>query len=160
VSEVVDGSLELPLLAERGAMSRINWTQVGVFAGVVLVTFIIGIMLLPFVFGWYGGSLAMGPGRRGGGTQDDGCPFCGGPGRYTTWGVGGLFGWIFMLGTMLFPLGLLVLLILGIVWLVRAGSRSSSQTSPPSRMCPKCGKPLEVDWRACPFCAEDLEQLG
>jgi hypothetical protein len=140
-------------------MSKINWTQVGVFAAVVLVTFVIGIMLLPLVLGWYGGSWTMGPGMMGGRTQGGWCPFCGGTGRYSGWGFGGIFGWVFMFVALLFPVGLLVLLALGIIWVARRVIRPSSQTQSSSPTCPKCGQAVEVDWRACPFCREDLERL-
>jgi F0F1-type ATP synthase assembly protein I len=140
-------------------MNRITWRQAVAFVAVVLVTLVIGIMLLPLVFGWYGGAWTMGPGMMGGQTQGDWCPFCGGTGRYQGWGFGGVFGWFFMLGTLLFPLGLLVLLILGIVWVARAVSRPTNQSASPGHTCPKCGKAVEVDWRACPFCAEDFERL-
>lgn len=129
----------------------------GVFASVVLVTFIIGIMLLPLGFGWYGGSWAMGPGMMGGRTQGGWCPFCGGTGRYSGWGFGGVFSWVFMLGTMLFPLGLLVLLILGAVWLVRSMSRPASRVPAAPRECPECGKSVAADWRHCPECGHVLE---
>ena len=141
-------------------MSRINWTHIVAFAAIVLVIFIIGIMLLPLVFGWSGVSWSMGPGMMGGQTQGGWCPFCGGTGTSSGWGFGGVFGWFFMLMAILFPVGLLVLLILGIAWVVRAVSRPTNQTPSSGQTCPKCGKAVEVDWRACPFCQEDLERLG
>ena len=141
-------------------MNRINWPQVGVFAAIVLVIFVIGVTILPFVFGWYGGSSAMGPGMMGGQTQGGWCPFCGGTGTSSGWGSGGVFAWVFVLMAILLPVGLLVLLILGIVWVARAVSRPTNQSESPGQTCPKCGKAVEVDWRACPFCAEDFEQLG
>jgi hypothetical protein len=141
-------------------MNRINWTQVGVFAAIVVVIFVIGVTLLPLVFGWYGGSSAMGPGMMGGQTQGGWCPFCGGTGRGSGGFFGGMFGWAFMLMAVLFPVGLLVLLILGVVWVARAVSRPTNQSASPGQTCPHCGKAVEVDWRACPFCAEDFERLG
>jgi len=141
-------------------MNRINWTQVGVFAAIVLVIFVIGVALLPLVFGWYGGSWAMGPGMMGGQTQGGWCPFCGGTGRSSGGFLGGVFGWVFMLMAIVFPVGLLVLLILGIVWMARVVSRSTAQSASPGQTCPHCGKAVEVDWRACPFCQEDLERLS
>lgn len=135
-------------------MNRINWTQVGVFAVIVLAIFLVGITVLPFLFGGYG------RGMMGGGWSEGWCPFCGGTGRSAGGFFGGIFGWLFMLMAMLFPLGLLVLLILGIFWLIRSVSRSTSEVAPPSALsCPKCGKPVEVDWRACPFCEEKLQGL-
>jgi hypothetical protein len=137
-------------------MNRINWTQIGVFAAIVLVVFVVGITLLPFLFAGWG---MMGPGMMGSGASEGWCPFCGGTGRSTGGFFGGTFGWPFMLVTMLFPLGLLVLVILGIVWLVRAVTQPPSRTPPAPQTCRKCGKPVEVGWRVCPFCEEDLLQL-
>lgn len=140
-------------------MSGITWKQVVAFVAIVAVTFLVGILLLPFVLGWYGGSWGMGPGMMGGQPQGGWCPVCGGTGRYPGWGIGGVFGWLFALALMLFPVGLLVLLLLGIVWVARAVFRPTSQTPSPKQTCPHCGKAVEVDWRACPFCQEDLQRL-
>jgi hypothetical protein len=138
-------------------MNRISWTQVGVFAAIVVVILLVGIMALPLLFGGWG---TMGPGMMGGESSGGWCPFCGGTGRDPGGFFGGMFGWLFMLTAMLFPLGLLVLLILGIVWLVRSVSGSATEVTPPSvRACPRCAKPVAVDWRACPFCEERLLEL-
>ncbi len=138
-------------------MNRINWTQIGVFAAIVLVVFLVGITLLSFLFGGWG---MMGRGMMGRGWTEGWCPFCGGTGRYPGGFFGGIFGWTFMLMATLFPLGLLALLVLGIVWLVRTASRPASQAEPRSvQTCRKCGKAVKVDWRVCPFCEEDLHQL-
>ena len=141
-------------------MNRINWTRVGVFAAIVVVIFVIGVTLLPLVFGWYGGSWAMGPGMMGGQTQGGWCPFCGGTGTNSGWGSGGVFGWFFMLMAILFPMGLLVLLILGVVWLVRGSSRPRGSAPEPPRGCPECGKPVAGDWHHCPECGHGLDGDG
>jgi hypothetical protein len=141
-------------------MNRINWTQVVAFVAIVLVTFVIGMMLLPLVFGWYGGFRTMGPGMMGGQTQGGWCPSCGGTGRHQGWGFGGMFGWFFTLGTMLFPLGLLALLILGVVWLVRGTSRPHGSAPEAPRGCPECGKPVAGDWHHCPECGHGLDSDG
>lgn len=139
-------------------MSRINWTQVGVFAAVALVIFILGITLLPALVRGYGGWWMMGPGMMSRGWSEGWCPFCGGTGRYPGGFFGVMFGWLFMLVAILFPLGLLVLLALGIVWLVRAVGRLPSGTAPSPHTCPKCGKPVAADWRLCPHCGEELQR--
>ena len=137
-------------------MSRINWAQVAVFVIVVGVIFALGITLVPLVFGVYGGWGTMGPGMMGSGSSGDWCPFCGGTGRFPGGFFGGMFGWLFVLAAMLFPLGLLVLVILGIVWLVRTTSRPQDGIAPSPQECPSCGQPVAGDWHHCPQCGADL----
>ncbi len=141
-------------------MDRIKWTQVGVFAAIVFLIFMVGITVLPFFFGGYGGWGMMGPRMMGGERWGGWWPFCGGTGRSPGGFYGGIFGWLFMLPVMLIPLGLLVLLALGIIWVVRTVGRPSGEAEPSALTCPKCGKAVEVDWRVCPFCEEDLQKLG
>lgn len=127
---------------------RINWTQVLVFGAVVLVVFMLGITLLPFLLGGWG---MMGPGMMGGW-----CPWCGVTGRFGGGGlVGGLFGLIFTLLGLLIPIGLLGLLIIGGVWLVRTIGGTAAVV-PPSPMCPHCGRPVQADWQHCPYCGQEL----
>ncbi len=96
-------------------MNRINWTQVFVFAVVVVLVFAVGMLVLG---GLWGGGYGMMSGYRGfepGEMMDD---------------FGGdTFGWLFMLPMCLFPLGFLVLLVVGIVWLVQARGRIDSRES-------------------------------
>jgi len=126
-------------------MSRINWTHVLVFGVVVLVVFLVGLSLLPMLFG--DGYWGMGPGMMGGW-----CPWCGGTARF---GGGGMMGGLFMLLGLLIPLGLVGLLIVGGVWLVRNVGRA---TAPPAaaKTCPGCGRPAEPGWRNCPYCGKEL----
>ena len=61
------------------------------------------------------------------------------------------FGWIGMLLMWVFPLGVLVLVVLGIVWLVNAVGRPRGQTPvAPAKTCPNCARPVQTDWRNCP----------
>lgn len=139
-------------------MNRVSWAQIAVFAGIVVLIFFCGLVLLPLflgVGGWW-----MGPGMMGGQRQGVWPPFGGGTGTYPGWGLGGVVGWFLMLGMMFVPLAVLALLILGAVWLVRATSGPPRHTDSSTPLCPHCGKAVEVDWRACPFCKEDLQQLG
>jgi uncharacterized membrane protein len=61
-------------------------------------------------------------------------------------------------------LGVLLLVIVGIVALVTALTRSNRavQTTPPaqittpSRTCSNCGKPAQDDWKTCPYCGNPL----
>jgi hypothetical protein len=91
----------------------------------------------------------------------------GGPGYWNRGGMmggysgmmGGFapFGWIGMLLMWVFPLGVLVLVVLGIVWLVNAVSRSRGQAPvAPAKTCPNCARPVQADWRNCPHCGTAL----
>ena len=119
-------------------MNRTNWGQVVVFAVAALLVLLIGASWL----GGYGGWGMMGPGMMGG------------------WGFGP-FGWLAMIFMWLFPLGFLALLVVGIVWLLRQASGSSGAVGGPSQTavgqpCPSCGRPVQADWRVCPYCGQQL----
>ena len=120
-------------------MNRVNWTQVGVFAVVVLLVVLIGAGLLGG-FGGYNYGM-MGPGMMGG------------------WGFGP-FGWLGMLFMWIVPLGFLALLVAGIVWLVRAAAgglpHAGPQAPPVIGTCPACGRPTQAGWQHCPYCGESL----
>jgi hypothetical protein len=67
------------------------------------------------------------------------------------------FGLIGMLLMWVFPLGVLVLVVLGIVWLVNAVSRPRGQAPvAPAGTCPNCAQPVQTDWRNCPHCGTAL----
>ena len=83
-------------------MNRINWTQVAVFAVVVMLVFAVGMGVLSSLWGGYGGYGMMGLGMMGGNRGYGPSGMMGGYG-------GGLFGWLFMLLMCLFPLGFLAL---------------------------------------------------
>ncbi len=137
-------------------MGRINWAQVAVFGAIVLLISLVGIMVLPIVFGGYGGWGPMGQGMMGSWGEGGWCPFCGGTGRSYGGGFfGGVIGWLFVLMMVLFPVGLLALVILGIIWLARTVSRPASRAAP---VCPDCAKPMAADWRACPYCGGRFEK--
>ncbi len=119
-------------------MNRINWTQVAVFAVVVVLVFAVGMGVLSSL--WGGGYGMMGSGMMGG------------------YG-GGLFSWLFMLPMCLFPLGFLALLVVGIVWLVRTVS-GTQPGAPVSKVCPECHRALQAGWKACPYCGATLGSAG
>jgi hypothetical protein len=71
----------------------------------------------------------------------------------------------------LFWLGFLALIVLGIVWLVRrlrqpvapvaavataAPVESTVPVAPvaETHACPKCGQPIQADWKHCPYCGK------
>jgi hypothetical protein len=116
-------------------MKKINW----------LVVSLIGVIVLLFLFG--GGMMMGGWGYRGWGMM-------GGPGMMGSLGYSP-FGWIGMLFMWLIPVGFIVLIALGIVWLARnIGNPTSSSTG---HNCPNCGKGTQADWQNCPYCGKALK---
>jgi hypothetical protein len=127
----------------------------GIFAGflaVIVVLALVGGLFLsrPWGLGYIGcpawgsrtGGYMMGPGMMWG--------FSGGF---------GLLGWTFALIGMLIPLALLALLVIGVVWGVQSLTRQPvfASSTPPSastsgRHCPECDRPMQDDWRVCPYC--------
>jgi H+/Cl- antiporter ClcA len=115
-------------------MNKTAWTVLAVIGIIVLLVFLAGASLLG---GWgYGRWGMMGPGMMGG------------------WGRAP-FGWIGMIFMWLIPVGFVVLLVLGIIWLVRAIS-SPTGAHPAPRACSNCGRPAQPDWRVCPYCGKEL----
>jgi len=62
----------------------------------------------------------------------------------------------------LFSLGFLALVVMGIIWLVRS-LRTPKPVDAPVAMpaavvnpCKKCGKPLQDDWKVCPYCGKKV----
>ena len=118
---------------------------------VAFVALLAGAMLGPFFIG--GGGL----GYRGGMMGGYGGGMTLAP--HASAGVGGLapFGLIGMLLMWVFPLGVLVLVVLGVVWLVNAVSRPRGQAPvAPAKTCPNCARPVQADWRNCPHCGTAL----
>jgi hypothetical protein len=89
-------------------------------------------------------------------------------GRFWGGGYGGMmgggygfmnpFGWIGMLLGLLVPIGVLILLVFGVIWLVNGLTRSGNPASNPSvnPNCPSCGKPTQTGWTTCPYCGKPL----
>ena len=120
-------------------MKNVNRTAVVIFCVVVLLVFLVGVSLMG---GWgYGGWGRMGPGMMG-------------PGMMGGWGFGPI-GWIGMFFMWLIPVGLVVLVVSGIVWVVRAIGGAGTQLTP-SRACSNCGRSVKADWRNCPYCGQAL----
>ncbi len=127
-------------MVEESNCTQVNWTAVVALSIVALFAFLIGVSL----FGGFGGY----GGYRGGGMM--------GPGMMGGWGFAP-FGGIGMLLMWVFPVGFLVLLVLGIVWLVKAVSQPGSQMPvAPAKTCPNCARPMQADWRNCPHCGTAL----
>ena len=70
-------------------------------------------------------------------------------------GMMGSFGFFpFGMGLMwLIPLGTIVLIVLGVVWLV---NNLNGPKVVQGRVCPSCGKPAQADWKTCPYCGNNL----
>lgn len=63
----------------------------------------------------------------------------------------------FGLGMLLFPLLFIGLIVLGVVWLVRSATSSTTPQPPAASLfCAHCGKPLQAGWKACPYCGEKV----
>jgi hypothetical protein len=73
----------------------------------------------------------------------------------------------------LFSIGFLVLIVLGIIWLVNrlrrpavpvamaAPAATGADVAPAAPVaevhaCPKCGQPVQADWKNCPYCGKHL----
>jgi hypothetical protein len=70
----------------------------------------------------------------------------------------------------LFMLGFLALVVLGIIWLVRrlnttkpVNATAATPAATPAPMpaasvnpCTKCGRPLQADWKVCPYCGKKV----
>ncbi len=70
-------------------------------------------------------------------------------------------GWLGMGLFTLIPIGFLVLLVLGGVWVVSSLAKSgrATPTGTPavaSKACSSCGKPVQLDWKTCPYCGNSL----
>jgi len=119
-------------------MGRVNWVQVAVFGLVALLVLLVGTSLMaPWagpVGGMMGGGGMMGPGMMGG------------------WGI---LGWMWML---LVPILFVTALVLGVVLLTRQASPPQGGGGPAETAvpCPHCGRLVQVDWRACPYCGNPL----
>ncbi len=70
------------------------------------------------------------------------------------------FGWIGLLLMLFFRVGIFVLIVLGVIWLVSAASRPGRQPAAvpaaPTKPCLNCGRPVQADWRNCPYCGTPL----
>jgi membrane protein implicated in regulation of membrane protease activity len=74
---------------------------------------------------------------------------------YGMMGSRGGFGFFpFWMGLMwLVPLGTIILVVLGAVWLV---NNLSGPKTVQGRNCPSCGKSAQADWKTCPYCGNGL----
>ena len=118
-------------------MSKINWWAI---ASVVLFSALIltGASSL-LGSGWWGSSRGMG--MMGSGMTGD-------------WWVRQV---AFLPFRCLMPSLFITLLVLGIVWLVKAVGASPAQgTGGPAPTCTECGRPVQAGWQVCPYCGHKL----
>lgn len=127
-------SCKVKELKEEMNKNKINWPVVAVTTIVALLVIQVVLSLLG---GWrYGGWGMMGRGMMGG------------------WGFSP-FGWIGMILMWLIPVGLVVLVVLGITWLVQNVGKG---TSLPTNTCPSCGYRVQNEWHNCPNCGTSLSK--
>lgn len=137
-------------------MKATNWTKVLIISSITLLALMLILNLFaPLLWRQVGGwGYAYPSGYQGGGMMRGG----NGPGMmgyaHPFWGPSMFLGW-------LFPLGLLVLLVAGVVWLVQSVGRSGAPlpTASPTRACAHCGQPAQADWRNCPYCGAPLVEV-
>jgi uncharacterized membrane protein len=120
--------------------STIGWILVGLLVLVLLLVLIPGI----FMFGnGYGGMMG-GYGMMG-----------------RSYSFMSPLGWLGMALFILLSVGALVLLVIGGVWVVSSLVKSGKVTPaiPPavaSKTCLSCGKSVQTEWKACPYCGNSL----
>ncbi len=119
---------------------------------VALVALFAGAVVGPLFFGGWGMTLAPHASAGVGGYGGFG------PGMMRGFGFLPLGGIAMLM--MVFPLGILLLVLLAVVWLIAAGSRSGQQVAAvpaaPAKTCPNCQRPVQADWRNCPYCGAPL----
>lgn len=134
--------------------SIIGWIVAGVLALLLILVLIPGLFLFSHGFGGMMGGYGYGMMGRGFGYQS---PF-------------GFFGSALF---MLIPIGFVILLVLFGVWVVSSllKLRKPAVTSPAAvvsevpvpaptpiaqAICSNCGKPVQADWKNCPYCGNAL----
>ena len=127
-------------------MSKTLQWVIGISIILIAIT-VIASSILPFLLpqaAWGGWQGMMGPGHMFGGggmTGGFGMPF---------FGLG-------MITMLLWPVLIIGLIVLGVVWLVRSiGTPAAPQPPAAAIYCSNCSKPLQPGWKACPYCGEKV----
>lgn len=81
-------------------------------------------------------------------------PMMWGNGAVLSWG--GLFMGVGMLLGWLLPLALLGILLYG-AYSLGKHQPAVATVSPTSRVCPRCGNPVQTAWKHCPHCGQELQ---
>jgi uncharacterized membrane protein len=141
---------------------------IGIVIGLVILAVLVGGVLL-VRNGFHAGRERMGYSQAWSQPGPGMMPYGGfgynrrGPGMMYGFGMmpfGGLFG-------ILFSLGFLAFVVLGIVWLVQyirrpktaTGTTSVPVSSEPAiamTACKKCGRQIQADWNNCPYCGKKV----
>jgi hypothetical protein len=123
----------------------------GIVLGLLVIAAVVALIF--FGRGWFGhGGFVVRPGMmgRGFGLMGRGIGLRASP-----------LGWLGFVSMGLINLGGFILLILGVVWLVnrlRYHGTPPPVTAPslPEHTCSNCSKPVQVDWKVCPYCGNNL----
>ncbi|MBU2610009.1 MAG: zinc ribbon domain-containing protein [Chloroflexi bacterium] len=78
------------------------------------------------------------------------------PGMDTNWGIWRIS---FLPFRCLMPALFITLVVMGIVWLIRAvGGPAGARAEGPATgaTCSGCGRSIRTDWQACPYCGQKL----
>jgi uncharacterized membrane protein len=68
----------------------------------------------------------------------------------------GMMGGLMMLLVFLVPLGVIALIVVGVVALLRRPAQMTPPPQNPAKTCPNCGRSVQTDWTACPYCGKTL----
>ena len=150
-------------------MKKVWKWVIGIVIGLVVLAVLVGVGFM--VFGDFHAVRIQNGYARGWSQQGPGTlPYNGfgmqmrGPGMMGRGGIMPFGGFI----AGLICLGILALIGLGIVWLVRATRKSTRVDSPASSTvpveiptpaiatCQKCGKPIQAEWKNCPYCGKKV----
>ncbi len=118
---------------------RVTPGEVLVFILVVLGVLLIGSLFLMFFWGM--GSMGwgmMGPGMMGPGT------------------IGGMGTWWWLMSCLI-PIGLVLLIVLGVAGLLGLTQRAPESSSA-KQTCPNCGQDVQAGWQLCPYCGTALQE--
>ena len=140
---------------------------IGIVLGLVILAVLVGVGFM--VLGNFHGQRAEILNSRGFSQRGPWLTPYGGFGHMRGPGMMG-YGWMPFGGFLggLFSLGFLALVVMGIIWLVRSLNTPKSIDAPapitaaaamPAAIvnpCKKCGKPLQDDWKVCPYCGKKV----
>jgi hypothetical protein len=137
-------------IQKENSMSKLWKWILGVGVG-LLVVLLVGV---PFArrFLWMSSGYMTGQiGVPMGGGFSDGC---GGVFGGSMFGMGHMGGGLMMLGMFIVPLLLVGLIVVAVVLIMRRSQPVVVQAQPVAISCGSCGKAVQENWVACPYCGE------